>query len=179
MGALPELSEQYTGSGVPTCAPGSRAVFLRNLCFLTPGTGRHLRAPGYGSVMRAPRGSCRVIRSRAEPSERKSACGLVSLPGSAGTVGRWAGCGSSARFMDWTRRLDERRRKGRPASTPLACLVSLSSSSGWFLSRERSPLPAASAGPCHLDLFSAGSVVGRTSVGSLLSFPGHGPSRPH
>lgn len=64
----------------------------------------------------------------------------------------------------------------RPLHLPAWCVSS--SSSGWFLSRERSPLPTASAGPCHLDLFSAGGVVGRTSVGNLLSFPGHGPSRP-
>lgn len=171
--ALPELSEQQTSSGLPVHAPGSGAVFLRNLCFLTLPGQAGTSAPGYGSVIRVPRGSCRVFRSRAEPPEGKGRRGLLSLPGSLGTARRWAGRGSFARFMDQTRWLVKRRGKGRPASAPL---VRLSSSTGWILSQERSPLPAAGAGACHLALFSVGGVVGRTSVGSLLSFPGRGPS---
>lgn len=171
--ALPELSEQQTSSGLPVHAPGSGAVFLRDLCFLTLPGQAGTSAPGYGSVMRVPRGSCRVFRSRAEPPEGKGRRGLLSLPGSLGTARKWAGRGSFARFMDQTRWLVKRRGKGRPASAPL---VRLSSSTGWILSQERSPLPAAGAGACHLALFSVGGVVGRTSVGSLLSFPGSGPS---
>ena len=173
--ALPELSEQQTGSGLPVCAPGSRAVFLGNLCFLTLLGQAGTSAPGYGSVMRVPRGSYRVIRSPVEPPEGKGRRGLLMLPGSLETARRWAGRGSSARFMDQTRWLDKRRGKERPASTPL---VQLSSSTGWILSQQRSPFPVAGAGACHLDLSSAGGIMGRTSVGSLLSFPGRGPSGP-
>lgn len=98
------------------------------------------------------------------------------MPGSLGTAQRWAGRGASAQFTDQTRWLDKRQGKERPASTPP---VQLSSSTGWILSQQRSPLPAAGARACHLDLFSAEGIVGRTNVGSLLSFPGREPSGPH